>query len=164
MSTQPHHQTADQGAPAPEMEKAFYGFVASEPKLTYHDGKPRLYFKAGQEHYRYGPDGSRTKLPTTFHDVVAFKGAAIHGGQKLAKLDWFMGLGHDKPNTNPATGVEEVEFIANRFGHDIARMNYEIDTPRRVSQLANQAEQNRSAGFNGPAVEQPSRDRAARTL
>ena len=51
MSTQSQDQEGQAG-PAPELEKAFYGFVASKPKLTYHDGKPRLYFKAGQEHYR----------------------------------------------------------------------------------------------------------------
>ena len=75
-----------------------------------------------------------------------------------------MGLGYDKPNTNPATGVEEVEFIASRFGHDISRMNYEIDAPRRISELPAQTGQNRTAGFDGPAAEAQCRDQAARAM
>lgn len=37
--------------PDPELDKAFYGFVASDPRPSGSEGKKRLYFKAGQEHY-----------------------------------------------------------------------------------------------------------------
>ncbi|MCT1438808.1 single-stranded DNA-binding protein [Brachybacterium paraconglomeratum] len=139
----------------PEIGQAFYGFVASEPQLTWHDGKPRLYFKAGQEHYEYGPDGSRTKLPTTFHDVVAFRGAAKSGGEMLSKQDWFLAHGRLETSTNPNTGVESKEFIANRFGPDAARMNIEIGTPRRLSQMESPNRHNRSGR---PGSSRPSRN------
>src|SRR5690625_7723164 len=109
--------------PDPEIGEAFYGFVASNPQPTTHNGTKRLYFKAGQEHYQFAPDGSRTKLPTTFHDVVAFRGAAVSGKETLAKQDWFLAHGRLDTSTNPNTGVESKEFIANRFGPDAARMN-----------------------------------------
>ena len=83
MTTEPHEMTSE----APDVREGFYGFVASTPRLTYSDdGTPRLYFKAGQEHYQYD-NGTRTKLTTTFHDVVAFNGAAQWGADKLAKQD-----------------------------------------------------------------------------
>lgn len=150
----------------PEIGEAFYGFVASEPQLTYHDGKPRLYFKAGQEHYEYGPDGSRTKLPTTFHDIVAFRGAAKSGGETLSKLDWFVAHGRLEPNTNPNTGVETKEFIANRFGPDAARMNIEIGSPRRLSQMESPKRQQpqRQTGFEAPEQDQPEHEQPARAM
>lgn len=159
MSEQPQHRD-------PELGEAFYGFVASEPKLTYHDGKPRLYFKAGQEHYEYGPDGSRTKLPTTFHDVIAFKGAAASGGQHLAKLDWFVAQGRLESNVNPNTGVESKEFIANRLGPDLARMNIEIGSPRRISQMdaPNRRQPERSVAFAPPEHEPAELDQPARAI
>src|SRR5690625_7978358 len=119
----------------PEISEAFYGFVASNPKPTTRDGKPRLYFRAGQEHYGYGPDGSRTKLPTTFHDVVAFRGAAESGDVKLAKGDWFLAISRTQSSTNPNTGLESTEFIASRLGHDTARMNTPVGTTRRRARL-----------------------------
>lgn len=150
----------------PEIGQAFYGFVASEPQLTWHDGKPRLYFKAGQEHYEYGPDGSRTKLPTTFHDVVAFRGAAKSGGEMLSKQDWFLAHGRLETSTNPNTGVESTEFIANRFGHDAARMNIEIGTPRRLSQMGspNPQQPQRQGGFEPPEQGQPAHEQPSRAM
>ena len=150
----------------PEIGQAFYGFVASEPQLTWHDGKPRLYFKAGQEHYEYGPDGSRTKLPTTFHDVVAFRGAAKSGGEMLSKQDWFIAHGRLETSTNPNTGVESKEFIANRFGPDAARMNIEIGTPRRLSQMGspNPQQPQRQGGFEPPEQEQPAHEQPSRAM
>lgn len=150
----------------PEIGQSFYGFVASEPRLTYHDGKPRLYFKAGQEHFDYAPDGSRIKLPTTFHDVVAFRGAAEYGARHLAKADWFLAQGDLKPNTNPNTGIESTEFIATRLGPDLARMNIEVGRPRRLSQMdpAERTQSHRQVTFTAPEQDQPDRDQPARAL
>ncbi|MCI2266638.1 single-stranded DNA-binding protein [Sediminivirga luteola] len=152
--------------PDPEIGDAFYGFVASEPQLTWHEGTPRLYFKAGQEHYEYGPDGSRTKLPTTFHDVVAFRGAAVSGDETLSKLDWFVAHGRLEPNTNPNTGVETKEFIANRLGPDAARMNIEIGTPRRRSQMEspNRRQPARQVAFEPPEQDQPEHEQPTRAM
>ena len=152
--------------PDPEIGEAFYGFVASEPKLTYHDGKPRLYFKAGQEHYDFAADGSRIKLPTTFHDVVAFRGAAAAGGETLSKQDWFVAQGRLEPNTNPNTGIESKEFIASRFGPDAARMNIEIGTPRRLSQMEspNRKQPERTPSFEPVEQDQPEHEQPARAM
>lgn len=150
----------------PEIGQAFYGFVASEPQLTWHDGTPRLYFKAGQEHYQFAPDGARTKLPTTFHDVIAFRGAAVSGKEKLAKQDWFIAQGRLESSTNPNTGVESTEFIANRFDPDAARMNIEIGTPRRLSQMEspNRQQSQRQAGFEPVEHDEPGHEQPARAM
>ncbi|MGO2863295.1 MAG: single-stranded DNA-binding protein [Brevibacterium sp.] len=152
--------------PDPELGRAFYGFVASNPQPSGSGGTKRLYFKAGQEHYEYGPDGSRTKLPTTFHDVVAFKGAAIGGDAKLAKGDWFLAIGRLQTSTNPNTGIESTEFIVSRFGHDLARMNTEIGTPRRLSQMEspNHQQPARQVAFEPPEQRQPEHEQPARAM
>ena len=60
-----------------QTQQSVAGFVASNPQLTYTErGDARLYFKIGMEHYRRETDNSFTKLETTFHDLIAFKGAA----------------------------------------------------------------------------------------
>ena len=150
----------------PEIGQAFYGFVASEPQLTWHDGTPRLYFKAGQEHYQFAPDGARTKLPTTFHDVIAFRGAAVSGKDKLAKQDSFIAQGRLDSSTNPNTGVESTEFIVNRFGPDAARMNIEIGTPRRLSQMEspNRPQPQRQTGFEPVEHDEPGHEQPARAM
>jgi single-strand DNA-binding protein len=52
------------------------GFVASDPQLSYTErGDARLYMKVGIEHYRKEPDNSFTQLETTFHDLIAYRGA-----------------------------------------------------------------------------------------
>lgn len=164
MSEQP--QTPDPRNADPDVGEAFYGFVASDPQLTWHDGKPRLYFKAGQEHYDFAPDGSRVKLPTTFHDVVAFRGAAVSGKATLAPQDWFLAHGRLEPNTNPNTGVESKEFIANRFGPDLARMNIQIGAPRRRSQMdsPNRQQPQRTPSFEPVEQDQPDREQPARAM
>ncbi|HHW51086.1 MAG TPA: hypothetical protein GX406_06440 [Pseudoclavibacter sp.] len=124
-----------QPASAPDLHDSFYGFVASNPQFTHPDGgTPRLYFKAGQEHYRPEPDGTFTKLETTFHDVVAFRAAAVRGFERLAKQDYFVAQGQLDISVDEDTGVQRTRFIANRLGHDLARTRYEVDrTPQRNS-------------------------------
>ena len=161
MTTEPHEMTSE----APDVREGFYGFVASAPRLTYSDGgTPRLYFKAGQEHYQYD-NGTRTKLTTTFHDVVAFNGAAQWGADKLAKQDWFLAHGRTSPNVNPNTGVEEQQFIASRLGHDLARTTYDVDRSQRRSAGRETVErgQDRAAGFEEPERDEPAHA-AARTM
>ncbi|MDN6025438.1 single-stranded DNA-binding protein [Bifidobacterium mongoliense] len=123
----------DRPADAPDLRDCFYGFVASNPQLTQPEGgTPRLYFKAGQEHYRPEPDGTFTKLETTFHDVVAFRAAAVRGFERLAKQDYFVAQGQLDTSVDKDTGVQRTRFIASRLGHDLARTRYEVDrTPQR---------------------------------
>ena len=61
------------------------GFVASDPQLSYTDrGDARLYMKVGIEHYRKEPDNTFTQLETTFHDLIAYRGAAEQGALHAA--------------------------------------------------------------------------------
>jgi hypothetical protein len=124
----------DRPSDAPDLRDSFYGFVASNPQLTHPEGgMPRLYFKAGQEHYRPEADGTFTKLETTFHDVVAFRAAAVRGFEKLAKQDYFVAQGELDTYTDSDTGAQRTRFIASRIGHDLARTRYEVDrSPRRT--------------------------------
>lgn len=149
----------------PELQDGFYGFVDSEPLRTEHDGVVRLFFWAAQEHYDYTPEGARIKLPTTHHPIVAFRGAAEYGKRKLAKNDWFLAHGKLEEGTNPNTGRTEFRFVVSRFGHDGARMNYEVGNPRRlVDMKPAQREQTRSAAFQAPEHEQPAHELHARAL
>lgn len=135
----------------PELDVGFYGFVATEPKFSDENGKPRLYFRAGQIHYDYHPDGTRTQLPTTFHRIVAFDGAAVHGRDHLAKRDVFLAFGRMEDNPHPETGASRKRFIASRFGHDLARMNVTVGTPRRLVDM-------QQPGRETPDREQPVRE------
>lgn len=121
-------QTGPSGEPTdprPELKDGLYGFVASTPQFSHREGGvPRLYFKAGQDHYL---PGTFTKTHTTFHDVVAFKGAAVHGAEKLAKHDRFLAHGYLDTYPDKDTGEEKVRFVATRLGHDLARTDYEVD-------------------------------------
>ena len=64
------------------------GFVASEPQLSYTErGDARLYMKVGIEHYRKELDNTFTQLETTFHDLIAYRGAAEQGAERIAKGD-----------------------------------------------------------------------------
>jgi hypothetical protein len=121
-------------ADGPDLRDSFYGFVASNPQFTHPEGgTPRLYFKAGQEHYRPEPDGTFTKLETTFHDVVAFRAAAVRGFERLVKQDYFVAQGELDTYTDSDTGTQRTRFIASRIGHDLARTRYEVDrSPRRT--------------------------------
>lgn len=118
-----------------QTQQAVSGFVASEPQLSFTEkGDARLYMKIGLEHYRREADNSFTKLETTFHDLIAFKGAAEFGHQKLAKGDNFIAEGRVRKYSYERDGQrrEGEEFIATRLGHDLARTRYEVDrTPRR---------------------------------
>lgn len=134
-----------------QTQQSVAGFVASDPQLTYTErGDARLYFKIGIEHYRRETDYSFTKLETTFHDLIAFKGAAEFGHQKLAKGDNVIADGRVREYSYERDGQrrEGEEFVATRLGHDLARTRYEVDrSPRR----------------SGPEQEAPGQDASAFT-
>ena len=121
-----------------QTQQSIAGFVASEPQLSYTDkGDARLYMKVGIEHFRKEPDNSFTKLETTFHDLVAFRGAAEQGAERLAKGDHFIADGRVREYSYDRDGQrqEREEFVAARLGHDLARTRYEVDrTPRQPQQ------------------------------
>ena len=112
------------------------GFVASDPQLSYTDrGDARLYMKVGIEHYRKEPDNSFTQLETTFHDLIAYRGAAEQGAERLAKGDNIIADGRVRDYSYERGGqrYEGEEFIATRIGHDLARTRYEVDRSERTS-------------------------------
>lgn len=83
---------------------------------------------AGQEHFRLEPDGTFTKEKTTFHPVVAFRGAAVHGKEKLVKKDYFIAQGDLDTFIDEESGKERSRFIANRIGPDLARTRPATDS------------------------------------
>lgn len=132
-----------------ETQESVPGFIATDPRLTYtEDGVARFYCRIGIEHSRQESDGSFTKLDPTFHDMTAFRKAAEEGISRFRKYDKFVAAGRVNEYTYEKDGqtVEAEEFIVSRFGHDMARTDYEVDrTPRRaaVNQGVPQREANR---------------------
>ena len=112
------------------------GFVASDPQLSYTErGEARLYMKVGIEHYRKEPDNTFTQLETTFHDLIAYRGAAEQGAERLAKGDNIIADGRVRDYSYERNGqrYEGEEFIATRIGHDLARTRYEVDRSERTT-------------------------------
>lgn len=110
------------------------GFVASDPQLSQTErGDARLYLKVGIEHYRKEPDNTFTQLETTFHDLIAYRGAAEQGAERLAKGDNIIADGRVRDYSYERNGqrYEGEEFIATRIGHDLARTRYEVDRTER---------------------------------
>ncbi|GAA1813673.1 MULTISPECIES: single-stranded DNA-binding protein [Brevibacterium] len=158
---------SEEQRPGLDARASIYGRVESNPSLTHSEnGTPRLYFKVRQDHYRYNGGDSYTRLASTYHDVIAFDGAATHGYEQLAKNDWVIAQGRIRENTNPNTGVTEEQFIANRLGHDLARTTYEVDrTPQPTAERRGpEREAERTTGFEAPEPEPVDRDAHARTM
>lgn len=63
-------------------------------------------------------------------------------------------------------GAERTEFIASRFGHDLARMNTEVGTPRRRSQMqsANREQPEPAVAFEPVEQDQPEHEPPARAM
>lgn len=124
------------------------GFVASDPQLSYTDrGDARLYMKVGIEHYRKEPDNSFTQLETTFHDLIAYRGAAEQGAERLAKGDNIIADGRVRDYSYERNGqrYEGEEFIATRASDTtspapatrwIAANALPAETPRRSPDLS----------------------------
>lgn len=90
--------------------------------------------KIGIEHYRKEPDNSFTQLETTFHDLIAYRGAAEQGAERLAKGDNIIADGRVREYSYERNGqrYDGEEFIATRIGHDLARTRYEVDRSERT--------------------------------
>ena len=117
-------------------QESLSGFIASDPQLTYTErGDARLYMKVGIEHYRKEPDNTFTQLETTFHDLIAYRGAAEQGAERIAKGDNIIADGRVREYSYERNGqrYEGEEFIATRIGHDLARTRYEVDRTERSS-------------------------------
>lgn len=107
---------------------------------------------------------------------VVVAGIVGSGKSSLAKSLYTRSLGFGRrvyipgdpkgEHTAVATGVESKEFIASRFGPDAARMNIEIGTPRRLSQMEspNRKQPERTPSFEPVEQEQPEHEQPARAL
>ena len=136
-----------------QTQQAVAGFVASDPQLSYTArGDARLYMKVGVEHYRREEDNSFTKLETTFHDLVAYKAAAEHGYQQLAKGDNLIASGRVREYSYERDGQQFAgeEFIATRLGHDLARTRYEVDRSPRQTGVGQEGPTRDAAPFQSP--------------
>lgn len=139
------------------MKDSIYAFVASKPQLTYtENGDARLYFKAGQRHRHYDPEAGWQNQPTTFHDVVAFKGAAQFGIEHLREKDRFIAQGSLREYTNKHTGEPEEQFEATRFlPATPPSKNTAGRAPRRT--LERQSQSREAASAEAPQIEQAQR-------
>ncbi|TSD62419.1 single-stranded DNA-binding protein [Aeromicrobium piscarium] len=111
-------------------QKSISGFIASDPKLTYHqDGNPRFYARFKKEHYREEPDGSFTKLDPTFHNLVIRRKTAERAYEMFADGDAFVAEGYVRQYSYQRDGqqFEGEEFVAKKIGHDTARSRYTVD-------------------------------------
>ena len=146
-------QQTPEAEPEPEADvrQSFKGRIKSEPTLgTTQKGKAKFYAKVEQRHWRYEDDGTYTRLPNTYHDLVAYKGVAVRAYKKYAKNDFFLAEGRMEEYLSKSTGQMKQRFVATAFGHDMAHTDYEVDrTPRREQTQRPAAE--RDAATRQPA-------------
>lgn len=92
----------EQGA---DVRESFKGRIKSEPTLgTTQKGKAAFYAKVEQRHWDYEDDGTYTRLPNTYHDLVAYKGVAVRAYKQLAKNDFFIAEGRMEDYQSKSTG------------------------------------------------------------
>lgn len=143
-----------------------YGFVATEPKLTYNaEGEPRLYIRIGINHYKPGNGGGYTKLAPTFHDLVQFGRAAELSNERFRKGDDFVAVGYIRTYERTIDGgTEQAEqFIAYRLSHDPNTTSYEIHRqPRSSDREADRSATHSSAEQPAPTAT-PARSPATAT-
>ena len=138
----------------------FKGRIKSEPTLgTTQKGKAAFYAKVEQRHWDYEDDGTYTRLPNTYHDLVAYKGVAVRAYKQLAKNDFFIAEGRMEDYQSKSTGETKQRFVATALGHDMARTTYEVDrTPRREQAQRPTVERDAAQQSAGSGVpEQPER-------
>lgn len=128
-----HEQAHHEPEPAADVRESFKGRIKSEPTLgTTKKGQAKFYAKVEQRHWQPEPDGSYTRLPNTYHDLVAYKGAAVRAYKQLNKDDYFIAEGRMQDYVSKRTGETKQRFVATAFGHDMAQTRYEVDrTPRQ---------------------------------
>ncbi|WP_146605295.1 single-stranded DNA-binding protein [Jiangella anatolica] len=128
-------------------------FVASDPRLTFHDGKARLYARIGINHAEPKEGGGWNDLEPTFHDLVMFGKSAERSYEMLRKGDNVIAQGsvQTRPTVDDDGQEEEVEqFVAKRIGHDINLTTYAVQRKRS----AGQEPASREAPAAGPATQQ----------
>ncbi|OFL64937.1 hypothetical protein HMPREF2757_05570 [Brevibacterium sp. HMSC063G07] len=95
------------------------GYIATEPKLTYgKTGIARFYARFKQLHSRPEEDGSWTRLPPSFHNLVIFGQEAEYAYQNFNKRDPFLASGYQHtPEPGHDGTLREEEFVADVIRH-----------------------------------------------
>ncbi|MDN5821326.1 MAG: single-stranded DNA-binding protein [Brachybacterium sp.] len=164
---QPHPAPEPEPSPTPEADvrESFKGRIKSEPTLgTTSKGRAKFYAKVEQRHWRYEPDGTYTRLPNTYHDLVAYKGAAVRAYKQLAKNDYFIAEGRMEEYLSKRTGEMKQRFAATGFGHDMAHTRYEVDRSPRRDATEHQATERQAAERGTAAQHTPEADRSRLNL
>ncbi|MDN6511712.1 MULTISPECIES: single-stranded DNA-binding protein [unclassified Brevibacterium] len=160
MAEQEHPGPGREPEPQADVRESFKGRITSEPTLgTTQTGKAKFYAKVEQRHWRYEDDGTYTRLPNTYHDLVAYKGVAVRAYKNYEKNDFFIAEGRMEDYRSKSTGQMKQRFVATAFGHNMAHTDYEVDrTPRREQAQRPAAEREaasrRLAGGETPAQPQ----------
>lgn len=153
--------------PEPDVRESFKGRIVSDPTLgTTKKGKAKFYAKVEQRHWHYELDGTYTRLPNTYHDLVAYKGTAVRAYKQFAKGDYFIAEGRMEEYASKATGEMKKRFNATGFGHNMAYTRYEVDrSPRHDAAerptAESQAVSHDAAGSHGVTRQTPQPSRAA---
>lgn len=112
-------------------------FVASDPRLTFHDGRARLYARIGINHAEPKEGGGWIDLEPTFHDLVMFGKSAERSYEMVRKGDNVIAQGsvQTRPTVDADGQEEEVEqFVAKRIGHDVNLTTYTVQRKRSAGQ------------------------------
>ncbi|SDU25877.1 single-stranded DNA-binding protein [Jiangella alkaliphila] len=114
------------------------GFIASDPQLTFTNGKARFYARIGIRHYEPLEGGRFRDLEPTFHDLVQFGKSAERSIELLRRGDNFIAQGSVRTYTRDNDGVEEEaeQFVAKRIGHDLNLTNYTVQRKNAAAQQA----------------------------
>lgn len=165
MADHEHPQQAQEPTPEPvpeaDVRESFKGRIKSDPQLsTTKKGHAKFYAKVEQRHWQPEPDGTYTRLPNTYHDLVAYKGPAVRAYKQLQKNDHFIAEGRMEDYTSRRTGEIKQRFVATAVGHDMAYTRYEVDrTPRREAPdrdaLEHEAPQQQAADRQPPGITRP---------
>ena len=129
----PESESGHVPVPEADVRESFKGRIKSDPQLsTTKKGHAKFYAKVEQRHWHPEPDGTYTRLPNSYHDLVAYKGPAVRAYKELQKNDYFIAEGRMEDYLSKRTGEIKQRFVATAAGHDMAYTRYEVDrTPRR---------------------------------
>src|SRR5699024_12247329 len=90
----PESESGQVPVPEADVRESFKGRIKSDPQLsTTKKGHAKFYAKVEQRHWQYQPDGTYTRLPNSYHDLVAYNGPAVRAEKELQKNDYCIGDG-----------------------------------------------------------------------
>lgn len=109
---------------------SLHGFIATGPELTNAGSKDARFFaRVGVKHWRQEPDGSRTPIESTFHNLVMYGAVADRAYARFRVGDQFVASGYitEYEKTWNGETVTREQFVARHIGHDTAWTRYAVD-------------------------------------